>query len=175
MWASQTYAIIPDMMITGKGLTGGIYPIAAAIISQQAGAWLKEDGWGFSSTSGGSELGCIVALKVLEILGRPGILENVSEMSTILKQGLEKIKTRHPFLLKIRQCGLVHGLVFDNANGGAFVAACGFESGIWGFPAGNDLSVFQFKPSILIDRDDCREILHKLEKAIVLCEKKLGL
>jgi putrescine aminotransferase len=175
MWASQTYAITPDIMITGKGLTGGLYPIAAAIISLQAGAWLKEDGWGFSSTSGGSELGCIVALKVLEILGRPGILENVSEMSAILKQGLEKIKTRHPFLLEIRQCGLVHGLVFDNPNGGAFVAACGFESGIWGFPAGNDLSVLQFKPSILIDRDDCREILHKLEQAIVLCEKKLGL
>lgn len=52
LWACQTFGIEPDILVTGKGLSGGIYPIAAALLSEKAGAWLKEDGWGHSSTTG---------------------------------------------------------------------------------------------------------------------------
>jgi len=172
MWACETFGIEPDMLISGKGLTGGIYPIGAAVISEKTAGWLSEDGWGYSSTAGGSELGCVVALKVLEIINRPGILENVREMSAFLAEGLEGIKDRHPFLVEIRQKGLVHGLRFDNPYGGALVTACGFESGLWAFPAGFDRSVLQFKPNLLVNREDCSEALQLLEKAISLCEER---
>ena len=60
-------------MVIGKGITGGMYPIACVVVSEECSAWLKEDGFGHISTGGGSELGCVVSLKVLEICGRPEV------------------------------------------------------------------------------------------------------
>jgi len=172
MWACQGYGIEPDILVTGKGLSGGIYPISAAVLSKEVGAWLAEDGWGYSSTFGGSELGCVVALKVLEIIQRPAVIDNVRATSSFLTEGLEKIKSRHPFLVEIRQNGLVIGLRFDNPLGGALITACAFETGLWAFPAGFDRSVLQFKPNLLVDRAAAEEALSLLERSIDLCEKK---
>ena len=171
-WACQGYGIEPDMLVTGKGLSGGIYPIAAAVLSKDVAGWLKEDGWGYSSTFGGSELGCVIAHKVLEITGRPGVLENVRAMSEFLGNALGKIQGRHPFLVEIRQNGLVIGLRTDDPHGGLMLAACCYESGLWAFPAGFERSVLQFKPNILVDRPACEEALSLLEDAVRLCEKK---
>ena len=71
MWCIETYGVVPDMLVTGKGLSGGIYPIAAVVANERSAAWLKEDGWGHMSSFGGAELGCIAAHKVLEICARP--------------------------------------------------------------------------------------------------------
>jgi acetylornithine/succinyldiaminopimelate/putrescine aminotransferase len=172
MWACRGYGIEPDILVTGKGLSGGIYPIAAAVLSKQAGAWLPEDGWGHSSTFGGSELGCVVALKVLEIIQRPEVRANVRDVSSFLAGALREIQSRHPFLLEIRQNGLIIGLRFDNPVGGALVTACAFDSGLWAFPAGFDRSVLQFKPNLLVDRPAAEEALSLLEKSIELCETR---
>lgn len=172
-WACEGYGITPDMLVTGKGLSGGVYPIAAALLSKDVAGWLKEDGWGYSSTFGGSELGCVIAHKVLEITSRPGVLENVRAMSEFLAGALADIRQRHPFLVKIRQNGLIIGLCLDNPHGGLILAASCYESGLWAFPAGFDRSVLQFKPNILVDRPACEEALSLLEDALRLCEKKL--
>ena len=73
MWAIAKAGIEPDIMVVGKGITGGMYPIACTVVSEECSAWLKQDGFGHISTGGGAELGCIVALKVLEICGRPEV------------------------------------------------------------------------------------------------------
>jgi acetylornithine/succinyldiaminopimelate/putrescine aminotransferase len=172
-WACEGYDVAPDILVTGKGLSGGIYPIAAAVHTPAMAGWMKEDGWGYSSTFGGSELGCAVALKVLEMIERPGVLENVSAMSSRLARGLDEIQKEHPFLVEIRQNGLVIGLRFDHAVGGALMAASGYESGLWAFPAGFDQSVLQFKPNLLIDEAACDEAMQLLENAIELCERRL--
>ena len=71
MWGWQTYGIQPDIMVTAKGLSGGLYPISACLVNERCGQWLNEDGAAHISTSGGAELGCVVAHKVLEMLSRP--------------------------------------------------------------------------------------------------------
>jgi acetylornithine/succinyldiaminopimelate/putrescine aminotransferase len=171
MWACQGYGIEPDILITGKGLSGGIYPIAAAVMSERAGAWLREEGWGYSSTFGGSELGCVVASAVLDIIQRPHVLENVQAMARFFSEGLSTIMKNHPFMTEIRQNGLVMGLKFDNPMGGALMTACAYQSGLWAFPAGFDRSVLQFKPNLLVDRTAGEEALQLLEDSIRLCEK----
>ena len=72
MWGVECFDVVPDVLVTGKGLSGGLYPISAAVLSPRAARWLDEDGWGHVSTFGGAELGCRVAQKVLEITTRPG-------------------------------------------------------------------------------------------------------
>ncbi len=45
LWAITASGVIPDILVTGKGLSGGLYPIAATVLSERAGAWLETDGW----------------------------------------------------------------------------------------------------------------------------------
>ncbi len=171
-WAVEGYGVVPDVLVTGKGLSGGVYPIAAAVLSERVAGWLRDNGWGHVSTFGGAELGCEVALKVLEILERPGVLENAKAMSEHLGAGLETLRQRHPSLLEVRRNGLVMGLRFDDPAGGMRMTAAGYEAGLWAFFAGFDRSVLQFKPDLLVDRAACDELLGLVEDALRIAEAK---
>lgn len=167
MWGVDNWGVEPDILITGKGLSGGLYPVSAAVLSAQAGAWLEDNGWGHVSTFGGSDLGCLVALRVLEICSDPALLANVNEQADYLRAGLQALARRFPFLVDIRQKGLVMGLQFSDKNTGLGMMRALYENGIWAIVAGFDESVVQFKPGLLVDRDYCDEVLRRLENAFV--------
>jgi acetylornithine/succinyldiaminopimelate/putrescine aminotransferase len=58
MWGIYKAGVQPDMIVLGKAITGGLYPISAVVVSEECSGWLKEDGFGHISTAGGAELGC---------------------------------------------------------------------------------------------------------------------
>jgi acetylornithine/succinyldiaminopimelate/putrescine aminotransferase len=174
MWAIAGYGVAPDVLVTGKGLSGGLYPMAAAVLSERVAGWLRDNGWGHVSTFGGAEIGCEVSRKVLEILERPGVLENAKAASERLGAGLDEIRARHPLLCEVRRSGLVMGLRLGHPLGGPALTAAGFEVGLWAFFAGYDRSVLQFKPPLLIDAAQCDELLGLLEEALALGERRLA-
>lgn len=166
LWAFERFGAAPDIIVTGKGLSGGVYPIAATLLSEAAGRWLSEDGWAHVSTFGGSELGCAVALKVLEITRRPDTIEHASSLASRLDHALLALADAYPFLSEVRQCGLVFGLRFDDALGGMKMSKVLYDHGVWAMFAGFDRSVLQFKPGLLMERDDTTELLRRLEIAL---------
>src|ERR1039457_6137283 len=92
MWAITKHGIEPDILVTGKGLSGGMYPIAAVLVSEKCGGWLTEDGFAHMSTFGGAELGCVAALKTLEICGRPQTRSMVHYIAGLIGAGLREIQ-----------------------------------------------------------------------------------
>lgn len=44
MWAITKYGVTPDIIVTSKGFSGGIYPISAAILNEKASYWMTQDG-----------------------------------------------------------------------------------------------------------------------------------
>ncbi len=173
-WAIEAYGVEPDMLVTGKGLSGGLYPMAAVVMNKNCGAWLKENGWGHVSTFGGSDLGCVVALEALNLSLHPDTLANVKTQAAYLKAGLEKFQGRFPFFTGIRQQGLIMGLTFtDSTMAYGFMRAL-YEEGIWALVAGFDETVLQFKPGLLIDKEYCDEILKRFENALIWLVNNIG-
>lgn len=166
-WACDCWGIEPDMLVTGKGLSGGMYPIAALIMKKEPGNWLNENGWGHVSTFGGSDIGCRVALKALEISISEETLINVNKMAGYIRAGLEKLKPRFPFFEEIRQQGLIFGLKFQDEMHGMGMMKALFENGVWAINAGFDGSVLQFKPGLLVDQAYCDELLKRFENACI--------
>lgn len=167
MWAITGYDVVPDIIVTAKGLSGGIYPIAAVIMNDRASQWMRQDGSAHMSTFGGSELGCIVALKVLEILRRPETKENIDFVAGYLRRGLETIIAQNPrFFTGIRQNGLIMGLEFAGEKGAIPVMRSLYEIGVWGIYSMLDNSVLQFKPGVLCTREYCDELLVKMAAGI---------
>ncbi len=173
MWAIAKAGIEPDIMVIGKGITGGMYPIACTVVSEECSAWLKEDGFGHISTGGGAELGCIVALKVLEICGRPEVRSMVHYIADRFRRGLRAIQELYPdWLVGIRQDGVVMGLEFDHPQGAKIVMRHLYEHGVWAIFSTLDPRVLQFKPGILLGPELVDEILDRTEVAIELALRR---
>ena len=174
MWACTKYGIKPDIMVTGKGIGGGIYPIACVLISERCGGWLKEDGFGHISTGGGAELGCIVAMKVLEMVQRPEVRTMVRFISDYMRAGLEKIMNEFPdFFIGIRQHGVVMGLEFNHEEGAKPVMKHLYNNGVWAIFSSLDPRVLQFKPGLLMNQANCEEVLRRLEIGIGLASDEV--
>jgi len=166
VWAIENYGVVPDMMSIGKGLGGGLYPIGALVMTREAGAWLKERGWGYVSGMGGSEIGCLVGIEALEMSTSPDTLANVAEIAAYMRKGLEDIQQRYPYLFDIRQLGVIAALGFDDEMGGMKMAAALYEQGLWAMFAGFDRRYLQFKTGLLVDTAYCDEALGKIEAAL---------
>jgi putrescine aminotransferase len=167
MWGVDSFGVEPDLLVTGKGLSGGVYPIAATVVTREVGGWLKENPWGHVSTFGGAELGCRVAQKVIEITQRPETVANAASISRRMLEGLTQIRDRCGFLTEIRCRGLVFGLRFDHPAGGVLMSRALYAQGVWAMFAGFDRSVIQWKPGLLLDTQTCDEALARFEAAVV--------
>jgi acetylornithine/succinyldiaminopimelate/putrescine aminotransferase len=167
MWAVTGYGVVPDMIVTSKGFGGGVYPVSAVIMNDKASSWIRLDGSAHMSTFGGTELGCICARKVLEILQRKETLENVQFVSRYLREGLDAIKAENPdTFVEIRQNGTIMGLVFAGEKGAIPVMRHLFKNGVWAIYSMLNNSVLQFKPGILCGREYCDELLERMGKGI---------
>jgi len=174
MWGCTKYGIEPDIMVTGKGIGGGIYPIACVLISERCGGWLKEDGFGHISTGGGAELGCIVAMKVLEMVQRPEVCTMVRYISDYMRAGLEQIMAAYPdFFIGIRQHGVVMGLEFNHEQGAKPVMKHLYNNGVWAIFSTLDPRVLQFKPGLLMTQADCEEVLRRVEIGVGLARDEV--
>ena len=169
MWGYQRYGIHPDIVVIGKGISGGMYPIACVVVREPYAGWLKQDGFGHMATMGGAELGCLVAMKTLEILERPQTRPMVNYISELMASGLTEImKLYSDFFVGIRQCGVVMGLEFDYPEGAKPVMKHLYENGVWAIFSTLDPRVLQFKPGVLMTAALCEELLERVERAIGL-------
>lgn len=98
LWMCQHYpGLAPDMLITGKGLAGGLYP-ASALLTTRAiyDACINAHAYGYASSMGGNELSCTVAAKVLEICGQPGFYAGIEALSARFRERLDDLCARYP-------------------------------------------------------------------------------
>lgn len=166
LWATQHFDVVPDILVTGKGLSGGIYPIAATMLSETMGSWLEEDGWGHISTFGGAEIGCCVADRVLDITMDPATVARAGEVALRWSVGLTELAERYPsWIAEVRQTGLVIGLRMHLDMGGMLMTRLLFDEGVWAMFAGFDRSVLQVKPGLLMDDATIDEALAGFERA----------
>jgi acetylornithine/succinyldiaminopimelate/putrescine aminotransferase len=167
MWGWQAFGVEPDLFIAAKGLSGGLYPIAVCMLGERAGGWLHEDGAAHISTTGGGEVGCFVALKVLEILARPETRANTRAVAEFFAEGFADLIRRHPdVVVGLRQKGTVIGVEFDHPEGAVAASRALYENGIWAIFSSLDKRVLQFKPGVLMSRPLCEEVIERFDAAI---------
>jgi putrescine aminotransferase len=167
MWGWQSYGIQPDIMVTAKGLTGGIYPISACLVNERCGQWLNEDGAAHISTSGGAELGCIVAQKVLEMLQRPEVITNVAKVTNFFHDAMQTMMQKHGDIFTgVRQRGVILGLEYSEPQAAVAVSRALYENGVWAIFSSLDKSVLQWKPGVLLSPELCAEIMERYDAAM---------
>jgi len=173
-WGIDTYGVVPDVIVTAKGLSGGIYPISAALYGDELNTFIDENPFIHISTFGGPEIGCYAALKVLDILEQPGFLEHVRKMADIFARGFATLKKKHPdVLVEARQRGMMMGLKLVNEMCGPLMTVAGIDNGIFTVYANNDTSVNQILPPLIIQKEEALEVIDRLDAMLSWVEGKL--
>ena len=176
LWGIEHFNVTPDIMVIGKGLSGGIYPMSATCFRAEYESFFHDHPFIHVSTFGGAEVGCPAALAVLEESSRPGFLENVNKLSGIFSAGFEDLKKKHPeILVGLRQLGLMMGIEMVNASCGPIMSKTCYDNGILSVYANNDTRVSQLLPPLIIDEDTAREIMERVDKALDDAKKFLNL
>ncbi len=126
MFACQQENVIPDFLCLAKGLTGGYLPMAATLTTAAIyDAFLGDGGrafyYGHSFTA--HPLGCAAALASLEVFEQERTLETLPAKIEHLRLGLATLKSRHPVIHAIRQCGLIAGIELRQPDGSHFPPA----------------------------------------------------
>jgi len=168
LWGIEHFGVNPDIMVLGKGLSGGVYPITATCFTTELQSFFHANPFSHISTFGGSELGCRVALAVLEESSRPEFLAHVRNIASIFTREFENLKRRHPeILVGLRQLGLMMGMEMVNETCGPIMSKACYENGILCIYANNDTCVGQLLPPLTIGEDLAHEIIERLDKSFL--------
>lgn len=115
LFACDHEMVKPDMMILGKALSGGAYPVSVVLSSREVLGVFKPGDHG--STFGGNPLGCAVARTALKVLLEEGMIENAAKMGEYFQERLMEINSPH--VKAVRGKGLLIGLELYPQAGGA--------------------------------------------------------
>ena len=176
LWGIEHFGVEPDIMVVGKGLSGGIYPMSATCFREEYEAVFHADPFIHVSTFGGAEVGCPVALKVVEMCADPALLAHVRELAALFAAGFERLKTGHPVILVgLRQVGLMMGIELQNEQCGPLFSKAAYDAGLLSVYASNNPRVAQLLPPLTIDRALAEEVLERVDRALSGLEQFLGL
>lgn len=167
LWAFEHYDIVPDIVVIGKGLSGGIYPMSATVFRKPYEDFFKQNPFIHVSTFGGAEVGVPVALKVLEISSNPEFLNHVHDIGEYLEAGFSSLQKKYPkYLNGFNRLGMMIGLRFTDEKYSLLFTKAAYESGMWALYANNDKHNVQMLPPLIIDKEQADEIIEKTDKAL---------
>jgi putrescine aminotransferase len=159
-WYYQQQGIEPDMLITGKGLGGGVYPVSAVLVSERLEAFFDANPFAYVSTFGGAEIGCVAASAVMDEIATPGFLERVERLGGRFERAFAGLS------FELRRYGLTMGLKFDDEHGGVLAAKRLIDAGVFAVYAEHDHSVTQFKPPLIVSETEVDEIAAGVRSAL---------
>ena len=110
--------IKPDMVLLGKAISGGMYPVSCVLGSKEVMLTIEPGTHG--STYGGNPLGCAVAIRALELVRDESLVDRAERLGKIFRQGLEDLK--NPMVKTIRGKGLLNAIVIDESQTGGHSA-----------------------------------------------------
>src|SRR4051812_19156648 len=164
MFGYQRLGVTPDVMGLAKGLGAG-FPIGAVLATAEAAKGITPGSHG--STFGGNPLAVAAGNAVLDIVTKPGFLDNVKKMALLFRQRLAEIKDRHPSVIsEVRGEGLLIGLK-SVVPQGELADACRAEKMLTVLAGDN---VVRLVPPLIITDADVAEAINRLDKACVALE-----
>jgi ornithine--oxo-acid transaminase len=102
----------PDILILGKALSGGVYPVSAVLANNSVMLCIKPGEHG--STYGGNPLGCKVAMSALDVLVSEKLSENAERLGVKLREALSELPTN--IIKTVRGKGLLNAIVINESE-----------------------------------------------------------
>jgi ornithine--oxo-acid transaminase len=157
-----TYAR-PDLLILGKALSGGVYPVSAVLADNAVMNVIKPGQHG--STFGGNPIAAKVAIAALEVVKDENLIQNARILGARFRKGMQEIIDRSDLIVKVRGKGLLNAIIInDEPDSSTAWNLCISlkENGLLAKPTHGN--IIRFAPPLVIteeELDDCLAIIDK--------------
>lgn len=152
----------PDIVILGKALSGGLYPVSAVLANDEIMLNIKPGQHG--STYGGNPMAAVVATEALKVLTEEKLIENSMEMGKYFMGKLKSLKT--DLFKEVRGKGLMIALEIDESKGISAKEIC-LEmayNGVLAKPT--HTNIIRFAPPLTIKKEQIDVVMAAIEKSI---------
>lgn len=176
MFACEHWGVTPDIMTIAKSLGGSIYPISATLYREELQDFFIPHPFIHLSTFGGADLGCVVAMAVIDYIQKNKLLEHATTMGERFRNGFDRIVASFPhLLLEVRQKGLMMGLQYTNGSIGPRMTRKLADRGVLAVYTGNDPSVCRLMPSLVITPEEVDMVLNALDDSMKALSREGGI
>lgn len=156
----------PDILILGKALSGGVFPVSAVLADDEIMLTIKPGEHG--STFGGNPIACRVAIAALEVVKEEKLAERAEYLGKIFREEMGKVKS--DMIELIRGKGLLNAIVIRPHNGKEAWDVCVkmAENGLLAKPTHQH--IIRFAPPLVISEEQLREAIEIIKKSILSFE-----
>jgi len=164
MLASDYAGIKPDMIVLGKALSGGVYPVSAVLTSDEVMLTIKPGQHG--STYGGNPVGCAVAMAALEVVKEENLCENAMKLGERFRAGLNSMKDGKEQIKIVRGKGLLNAMIIEPRDGIEAMDLCMnmAEKGLLAKPTHGD--IIRFAPPLVITESQIDTALSIIDSSV---------
>jgi len=161
--ASDHEGVRPDILILGKALSGGVYPVSAVLADDDIMLTIKPGQHG--STFGGNPVAARVAIAALEVVKEEKLAERAERLGKIFRDEMKKIDS--DMIELVRGKGLLNAVVIRPKNGKTAMDVClkMAENGVLAKPTHDH--IIRFAPPLVISEEELMEAVELIKKSIL--------
>ena len=157
--------IKPDILILGKALSGGMYPVSAVLANNDIMLCIKPGEHG--STYGGNPIGCKVSISALNIVEEESLAENAYILGKHFRESMQKLIDNSHLVSKVRGKGLLNAIVINDlptSNTAWNICLELAKNGLLAKPTHGN--IIRFAPPLVITNEQLDECIYIIEKTI---------
>ncbi|MFK8104209.1 MAG: ornithine--oxo-acid transaminase [Saprospiraceae bacterium] len=158
--------IKPDILILGKALSGGVFPVSAVLANDEVMLSIKPGEHG--STFGGNPLACVVAVEALNIVKEEALMENAMRLGKVFRKRMQDLVDKSDLVVLVRGKGLLNAIVINDeeeSSTGWDICVALKENGLLAKPTHGN--IIRFAPPLVITEEQVHACCDIIEKTIL--------
>lgn len=155
----------PDMLILGKAISGGVYPVSAVLADNEVMNVIKPGQHG--STFGGNPLGCKVAMAALDVIKDENLEQNALELGEVFRDRMNNFIQNSELVSLVRGKGLLNAIVINDSPDSSTawdICMALKENGLLAKPTHGN--IIRFAPPLVMTEEQLHECCDIIEKTI---------
>ena len=170
MLCCDHYNFKPDILILGKALSGGVFPVSAILSSDEVMLTIKPGEHG--STFGGNPLACEVAIAALEVIQNENMIDNADRLGKIFRNEINNFIKSSSIARLVRGKGLLNAIVINDKESGDTAWRICMSMALKGLLAkpthGN---IIRFAPPLIINEEQLKDCIKIITSTLKEFEK----
>ena len=160
----------PDILILGKALSGGVYPVSAVLANNAIMNVIKPGQHG--STFGGNPLACAVAIAALEVVKEEKLAENAEKLGKLFRSEIQKIVDSSDLVKLVRGKGLLNAIIINDTEDSSTawdICIKLRDNGLLAKPTHGN--IIRFAPPLVMNEEQLLDCVSIIKKTILEFEK----
>ena len=165
LYCCQHEGVKPDILILGKALSGGVFPVSAALADDEIMMTIKPGEHG--STFGGNPLGCRVAMAALKVAVDENLAANAEKLGSLFRKELSSFASKNNLLKSVRGKGLLNAILINDTEDSSTawdICLKLRDNGLLAKPTHGN--IIRFAPPLVITKEQIMDCLAIIKKTI---------